>query len=284
MTEANGDTAIIPAEEGLATLPGETEMTLLLPFGKTLYNVPSSAVVSAAKQSNAIASGEDLGTLLFTKAPKAWMSRTDELKLWHLKGQEGTCVYTTFDVPGYPHERRILRLIGPTIAEKCFSHHLTEFWKRVNDDNFEDSVPKSAIRRNRVNALRWRKETPLDEDDRKRDVVENRDENGKERCEGGWLPPAGCPSRAQINPEHNKWPSVSAANSIKSCRVDPSSTKRKSTTSMSETDDDLSKVIKWQKVIPGIGKEGTYKINIMNGFVHIVQYNESSADGHDEEQ
>ena len=37
-----------------------------------------------------------------------------------IEGETGKCVYTTFEVPGWPDERRFLRLISATVAAKNF--------------------------------------------------------------------------------------------------------------------------------------------------------------------
>ena len=46
--------------------------------------------------------GETLGKILATKAPEKWMAFCDPERLMMVKGEEGTCVYTTFEVEGKP--------------------------------------------------------------------------------------------------------------------------------------------------------------------------------------
>ena len=74
----------------------------LLSFKKNQYYIPESAVVSSAKKVNSVEDGNELGQLLFTKSPSTWVPFTHPDTLIQLKGNEGTCVYTSFEVPGNP--------------------------------------------------------------------------------------------------------------------------------------------------------------------------------------
>ena len=150
-----------------ATVPKSSPpQTLLLPFGKNLYLVPATAIKSYAKFANdQIKTGEDLGALLATKAPEKWKPYCKPDCLHCIEGETGKCVYTTFDVPGWPEERRFLRLISATVASKNF--------EKIKEE--ASKVPITNERqKTRMEVLDWNKE-----DD--------------------------CPNRAQINPEIEKW-------------------------------------------------------------------------------
>ena len=276
--------------------PGREGKTFILPFSKKQYHVPKDAVLSYNLGVNIIQNGEDLGTLLATKAPKKWQPFTNEQLLVHLRGVEGTCVYTTFDVPGYPDECRILRLVHETAAEKCFPIHMNNYWDRVKDPKQEDKAPTGKKHRARLNVLRWRKKTPLEEDERERDpIMADHEEGGEPLCPGGWIPPAGCPKKAQINPENNPvpwrkemgWDELAPSEMVKSCSIAPVPkvrAKGPQAAGKRRADDEsggaLERVFKWQKVIE-TGPKGSYVLTEANDCVVISKL--ASADDDDED-
>ena len=115
-------TQIVSNTNGRACIPKSSPpATFLLPFGKNVYHVPASAIKSYPKSANEeIKTAEELSALLHTKAPEKWMPYCQPDYLCRIEGETGNCVYTTFEVPGWPDERRFLRLISATVAAKNF--------------------------------------------------------------------------------------------------------------------------------------------------------------------
>lgn len=218
-----------------ATVPKSSPpQTLLLPFGKNLYLVPATAIKSYAKYSNEqIKTGEDLGALLATKAPEKWKPYCKPDYLTCIEGETGKCVYTTFDVPGWPEERRFLRLISATVASKNFSQIKEEASK----------VPITNERqKTRMEVLDWNKE----ED---------------------------CPNRAQINPEIEKWEIATGEELAKSCFKAPEAKKRTKPGSTQEEEAEAKRKQyicheEFVKQPPGT----TYKINEVGGLLHVLFY------------
>lgn len=170
---------------------------LLLPFGKQQYYIPAAAVVSYAKKSNPVPSGEELGKALQTKAPEKWMQFCNPDMLMCIKGSEGTSVYTTFSVEGHPEEERFLRHVSGQIAEKNFPMWTKEVSKQVALGSLPAPEKRSSSAKARYDVLNWKKEKD-------------------------------CPSRAQLHPEINQWTAVAKDGSplVKSCKVDPETKKR----------------------------------------------------------
>jgi len=218
-----------------ATVPkSNPSQTLLLPFGKNLYLVPATAIKSYAKFANdQIKTGEDLGALLATKAPEKWKPYCKPDYLTCIEGETGKCVYTTFDVPGWPEERRFLRLISATVASKNFSQIKEEASK----------VPITNERqKTRMEVLDWNKE----ED---------------------------CPNRAQINPEIEKWEIATGEELAKSCFKAPEAKKRTKPGSTQEEEAEAKRKQyicheEFVKQPPGT----TYKINEVGGLLHVLFY------------
>ncbi len=232
-----------------ATVPNSKgQQTLLLPFGKNLYLVPATAIKSYAKYSNdQIKTGEDLGALLATKAPEKWKPYCKPDYLTCIEGETGKCVYTTFDVPGWPEERRFLRLISATVASKNFSQIKEEASK----------VPITNERqKTRMEVLDWNKE----ED---------------------------CPNRAQINPEIEKWEIATGDELAKSCFKAPEAKKRTKPGSTQEEEAEAKRkqyICHEEFVKQPAGT--TYKINEVNGLLHVVFYRTAATvvDGGAEEE
>ena len=218
-----------------ATVPNSKgQQTLLLPFGKNLYLVPATAIKSYAKFANdQIKTGEDLGALLATKAPEKWKPYCKPDCLHCIEGETGKCVYTTFDVPGWPEERRFLRLISATVASKNF--------EKIKEE--ASKVPITNERqKTRMEVLDWNKE-----DD--------------------------CPNRAQINPEIEKWEIATGEAAAKSCFKAPETKKRAKPGSNQEEEAEAKRKQyicheEFVKQPPGT----TYKINEVGGLLHVVFY------------
>lgn len=239
MAEESTDLVATTAYQNLACVPG-TEHPYILSFSKGQYGVPAEKVMSYARKANSIASPEELGKLLATKAPDKWLPYCHPDTLTRIEGEEGNCCYTTFVVENGegPGEERHLHLISATIAHKNFPLKIEEL-----KDTLPHDKPKQA---KRWEALSWRREKDL-------------------------------PVKAQINPEVNRWPVMSDA--AKSCAKAPESKKRpkgSASDRRSREEEQLSemraKFIKTEAFI-NVGPKGTYAIREAEGLVHVVQYN-----------
>jgi len=208
--------------------------TYLLPFGKNCYHVPASAIKSYPKYANEeIKTGEDLGALINTKSPEKWLPYCEPDVLCRIEGDTGNCVYTTFDVPGWPDERRFLRLISATVAEKNF-HKVQQ--------KFADEPVANERQQKRMDVLKWNKK-------------------------------AHCPNRAQINPEIEKWEIATPAEAVASCLKPPETKKRAKPNAgqEGEASSKRKQYICHEELIkqpPGT----TYKINEVNGLLHVLFY------------
>jgi len=232
-------TQIVSNTNGRACIPKSSPpATFLLPFGKNVYHVPASAIKSYPKSANEeIKTAEDLSALLHTKAPEKWMPYCQPDYLCRIEGETGNCVYTTFEVPGWPDERRFLRLISATVAAKNF--------EQIKEDALEKakSVPITKKHQQiRLEVLDWRKEND-------------------------------CPNRAQINPEIEKWEVVTGAELAKSCYKAPEAKKRVKPGSSQEDNLDMKRKQyicseEFVKQPPGT----TYKINEVGGLLHVLFY------------
>ena len=227
--------AMITSANAKATVPkSNPPQTLLLPFGKNLYLVPATAIKSYAKYANEdIKTGEDLGALLATKAPEKWKPYCKPDYLTCIEGETGTCVYTTFHVPGWPEERRFLRLISATVASKNF--------EKVKEE-YKNTPITNERQQTRMDVLDWNKEQH-------------------------------CPNRAQINPEIEKWEIASGDEAAKSCFKAPEAKKRTKPGSSQEEEAEAKRKQyicseEFVKQPPGT----TYKINEVGGLLHVLFY------------
>ena len=227
----------------------------ILSFGKTQYLVPSSAIKSPAKKSNAVPSGKALGQILATKAPEKWLEYCSPECLCHIQADDSTCVYTTFTVEGHEEESRFLRFISGTIADRNFPLWKERVEKKITDG---DIVLNNDRQRARLDVLNWSKAKD-------------------------------CPNRAQLNPELNKWTALDKEESVKSCRIEPEAKKRqlkahgtggslqgaigkhsqsaRSVQHQLLTDD----VVDWELVYR-MGPKGTYNVHEVGNVLRIVQY------------
>ena len=238
---------VAPLANAKATVPkSNPPQTFLLPFGKNLYLVPASAVKSYPKWPNdKITNGEELGALIHTKAPEKWLPYCKPDYLCRIEGETGNCVYTTFDVPGWPDEKRFLRLISATVAGKNF--------EQIKKDHAHVEIKKEH-QRIRMEVLDWTKE---------------RD----------------CPNRAQINPEIEKWEIATGDEAAKSCFKAPETKKRVKPGSNQEDEADAKrkKYIcseEFVKQPPGT----TYKINEVGGLLHVLFYRTAATAVAEEEE
>ena len=210
----------------------------LLPFGKHVYHVPASAVKSYPKWANQeIKTGEDLGALLATKAPEKWKPFCQPDNLCRIEGETGNCVYTTFHVPGWPDERRFLRLISATVAAKNFESIKEEALEKAKGE-----PPLKKHQQVRLEVLDWTKESD-------------------------------CPNRAQINPEIEKWEVVTGSELAKSCFKAPEPKKRVKPGSATDDNNEAKRKQyicseEFVKQPPGT----TYKVNEVGGLLHVLFY------------
>jgi len=188
--------AVVAAADSYACVPnGAAEgKPYVLAFSKAQFYVPESAIVSLPKKANVLPDGETLGRVLATKAPEKWMAYCDPARLMKIKGEEGTCVYTTFEVEGHPEEGRFLRFISGTIAQRNFPE-----WKKKIEAKMKD------------------KENPL--------VIKN-DRQRARYAVLDWTKEKDCPIRAQLQPELNRWHPVEKDDAVKTCRVEPKPQRR----------------------------------------------------------
>lgn len=236
------DTQLIEKEETpeLATI-GKTDVKYIFLFGKHQYYIPADSVISYPKKPNIVESPEALGALLATKAPDKWKNYTHPDMLMQVKGDEGSCVFTTFHVEDHTDEQRFVRFISGSVAEKCFP-----FWIAEDEKKRQPGEEIRESKAKRLEVLKWTK---------KKD----------------------CPNRAQISPELNKWPSVDKLGLeevVKSCKVDPESRKRMKTT---ETNKDVDGLVAQQHVVK-VGEQGSYTIVERPGVLHIIQYHTRNSD------
>ena len=267
--------AVVAAADSHACVPnGAAEgKRYVLAFSKAQFYVPESAIVSLPKKANVLPDGEALGKILATKAPEKWMAFCDPERLMKIKGEEGTCVYTTFEVEGHPEEGRFLRIISGTIAQRNFPE-----WKKKIEAKIRDKelVIKNDRQKARYAVLDWTKE-------------------------------ADCPIRAQLQPELNRWHPVEKDDVVKSCRVEPKTTRRPkgaqagkgaskgivkgargggggalstSTERLMAADAlaDADDIALWSAPLR-VGPKGTYSISEIDGLVTVTQYKYDKQSG-----
>ena len=263
--------AVVAAADSYACVPNGAAKgkPYVLAFSKSQFYVPEAAIVSLPKRANVLPDGETLGKVLATKAPEKWMAYCDPERLMKIKGEEGTCVYTTFEVENAPEEGRFLRFISGTIAQRNFPE-----WKKKIEDKMTDKDDPLVIRNERQRAryevLDWSKEKD-------------------------------CPTRAQLHPEMNRWHPVDKDAYVKTCRVEPKPQRRPKgaqtssskgiskarvgsansgggalstwTERLMEADAmaDPDDVALWSAPLR-VGPKGTYTINELNGLVTVTQY------------
>ena len=269
--------ALVATNEVAYALHPKTKQRFVLCFGKQQFLVPESAIVSFPKRSNKVPDGKALGVALATKAPEKWFPFCDPDCLILIRGNEGTSVYTTFEVPGHPDEVRFLRHVGFAIAEKCLKEWQKEVARQVKAVKDGEADPKDATH-GRVE--------PKDYNERQKiryDVLK-------------WKKERDCPSRAQLHPELNSWTQLSKEGGeiLKSCKVDPTSKARPKGPSTAKggppvsgekrkraaEDDDVVcdpyADIEWVRALR-VGPKGSYSIDERDGKVYIIQYKHAGS-------
>jgi len=212
----------------------------LLPFSKGLYTVPQSAIMSYPKRANVMVSGEALGELLVSKAPEKWLPYCHPDTLCRIKGEGGSnCVYTTFSVEGHPEERRFLRFVSATVAEKNF--------KKIKEE-LKDRPIANERQAIRMKVLNWNK------------LVD-------------------CPNRPQLSPELEKWVAVAAGDLVKSAEVKPEAKKRPKPgqSAQNETETMMGEYVVDQKFVKK-PRNSTTRIIETDGVVHVLFYKNAVDD------
>lgn len=255
----------------------------IMHFGKKGYYVPLSAVKQNARKAHAFESGSDVGQLIATKSPEKWMEYCNPDTLILIQASDGTtCVYTTISVKD-TDEQRFVRIISPTVADRCFPKWAERCgivvdkdgnWDRSNEI-FDDGATEREKQRvaSRRNVLKWRQKNPVVDANGERIEINLSDPN----C---FIP--GCPTRAQLCPELSHWPVVPEEDAISSIKITPEARKRPkgSSKNRSVVEDEESKTSKFLKAnhfIP-VGPKGSYAIVERDGFVHIAHYHAGRDD------
>lgn len=150
MAEAVEAAPAVEPEKELASMPerrgGES---YVLPWGHKFYHVYRKDVISFAKCTNAIPTATELGRLLGGDNSDDWFPFLRPDYLMRIKGIEGNQVFTTFDLPGVPSEKRILRVVPNHAAEHCFRQHKDRYRDKARDT----TNPRRQIR---FEVLNWR--------------------------------------------------------------------------------------------------------------------------------
>ena len=224
--------------------PKDNKKKYAVLFSKKAYAVPASDVLLLPQKSNPVASPEALGALLSTKAPDKWKPYCQHGFPALLQGHEATAPYTTFEVPGFEDEWRILRPISKVVADRIFP----KIHEKVLEDVKDKKIPKPTNDRQeaRVDIYKW-----------------NSTENLKDKN--------------QLSPEVNKWPEITTQEeALHSCSIAPQSQKRKKGVGADkgEREDEeavkIRRVPKCEQVKVEVGPKGTYSVVEYDGFVLII--------------
>lgn len=164
----SASTALVAAAPPPRTTLRFAKHELILAFGKTAYYLPEEAVISAPKRCNLVTDVKTLSTICTTKSPASWEAFCDPESLLHVKGKEGSSVYTMFEVKDAPDaaEPCYIRHIPPSVCDKVFP----KWQEKIADD--PSRKPANDRQQARLDVLKWRTKD----------------------C-----------ARAQVNPEHNGW-------------------------------------------------------------------------------
>ena len=218
---------------------GGPKQKYILPYGKKLYAVPQSHVVCLPQKVNKLESADELGVLINSSAPEKWKPYCKHGYVAQLKGDEGTCPYTTFSVPGFPEEWRFLRHIKKVVADKIFP-------KLLEETEAKQPAPQNDRQRARIDVYRWTSKNDL-------------------------------PDKNQLSPEVNKWPEItSLEEQLRSCSITPQTQKRKKgggADKNAREDEEVVKIRRVPKCVQvkvEVGPKGSYCINECDGFVHII--------------
>ena len=135
--------------------------------------MPQSHVVCLPQKVNKLESADELGVLINSSAPEKWKPYCKHGYVAQLRGDEGTCPYTTFSVPGFPEEWRFLRHIKKVVADKIFP-------KLLEETVAKQPAPQNDRQKARIDVYRWTSKNDL-------------------------------PDKNQLSPEVNKWPEITAS-------------------------------------------------------------------------
>ena len=217
-------------------------------YAKKMFAIPQEDVKLLPQKVNKIGSPEELGALLPCKAPEKWKKYCQHGYVGHLKGDEGTAPYTTFEVEGYEDEWRFLRPISKVVADKIFP----EILKKVLADP-DIPEPTNERQQARIDIYRWTSAKEL-------------------------------PDKNQLSPEVNKWPEITASEeTIRSCSIAPIQQKRKKGSSdKGDREDEESVkvriVSKREQTKVEVGPKGSYSIVEEPGFVRVISHEVQAAD------
>ena len=140
--------------------------TYLLPFNDEYYNVPVENVLLYAKFTNCVPASH-ISTVLNSGSPLNWRNYVTFGRVLHIRGMEGSAVYTTFVAgdergvpqPGAAPEQRVLHQVPHSIAESCFP--LLKEWARCAYPE-----PRNPRQNARINVYDWRKGADMPNHDR----------------------------------------------------------------------------------------------------------------------
>lgn len=191
---------------------------------------------------------EQLGAALATKAPGVWKGYLHPDALVQLKGVEGTCIYTTFNIEG-TDEKRILRFAGAPTVEKCF--------EMLEQDFEAEGISREGLNETqlaRMDLLKWTKKTHL------------------------------AAEAAQINPSKNNWTKVGKIpaldkGEVVSVKIDP---EKKRKASDNKGGADPSEFVEQDTFIK-VGPKGSYAVVEGDGFVRVTTFKKQKT-GDDEDE
>lgn len=132
--------------------------TYLLAFDDEYYNVPVENVLLYPKFTNS-ESQETVLRVLNSRDPLDWSRFLTCGRVMHIRGQEGSAVYTTFavtDASDFAYQR-ILHLVPSEVASYCFP--MLKEWALC-----AHRVPINARQQARVAVYDWRRDTDLPND------------------------------------------------------------------------------------------------------------------------
>lgn len=135
--------------------------TFLLPFNDEYYHVPVNNVLLLPKWTNTELEDTVL-QVLNTRDPQAWSRFIACGRVAHIRGQEGSAVYTTFAIPDGAEDftyQRVLHQVPSNVAHECFP--TLKEWARC-----AYTQPTNARQQGRITVYDWRKETHLPNHDK----------------------------------------------------------------------------------------------------------------------
>lgn len=161
--------------------------TYLFPFNDEYYNVPVENVLLYAKFTNCVPA-RHIHRVLNSESPLNWRNYLTSGRVLHIRGMEGSAVYTTFvasDDHGTPNpdaapEQRVLHQIPHAVADAYFA--MFKEWALCAYPE-----PRTSRQNARINVYNWRKGIHLP------------DHDGIDPVANGWpLADISAPSIAQL--------------------------------------------------------------------------------------